>query len=205
MNKDEWYDRYKHRMDISARLTHLTKGKSEEDAFNNLLSILKDREIHGSTTESGFICGKIPAVCLQETPLYSIAENLQYEKFLRTQGYSKIRYLGFGIRFTKLFIYSKGGRPVIYDDTDFMKEILPKDEHWRIVKLNLSNSSDIADWTHEREWRVPKKLTFNYGNCEIIVPSSEYYQSFINHCISNNETEMLSNIKGIIVLSSVYY
>lgn len=204
MNTVEWIDRYKHRMDISTRVTHLTKGENEEDAFFNLLSILKDKEIHGSTTESGFICGKIPAVCFQETPLCSIAENLQYEEYIRKKNFSKIRYLGFGIRFSKRFIYRKGGRPVIYDDTDSVKDILPKDEYWRIVNLNLSNNN-IIDWTHEREWRIPQKLIFNYSNCEIIVPSAKYYRRFIKYCFINKEKEMLSKIRGIIVLNSVCY
>lgn len=68
---------------------------------------------------------------------FSIAENLQYEEALRKEENQKIRYLGFGIRFQKDFIYRQGGRPVIYDDKDEAKKYLPTNEWWRIVKLDL--------------------------------------------------------------------
>ena len=42
MDRTEWKRRFKYRMDLSSRVTHLTKGKDEEEAFNNLISILED-------------------------------------------------------------------------------------------------------------------------------------------------------------------
>ena len=68
--------------------------------------------------------------CLQEAPLTAIAENLQYEEKLRKEENHKVRYLGFGIRFQKNFIYKKNGRPVIYDETNRAKEYLPENEWW---------------------------------------------------------------------------
>lgn len=38
--------------------------------------------------------------------------------------------------------------------------------------MDLSNSDNIVDWTHEREWRVPKEIVFEYSQCEIILPTS---------------------------------
>lgn len=75
MEFNEWSNRYKNRNDISSRLTHLTKESTERDAFQTLLKILDDKVINGSTTETGFIIGNKPAVCLQEAPLNAIAEN----------------------------------------------------------------------------------------------------------------------------------
>ena len=66
MNFEEWRNRYKNRNDISSRLTHLTKGNTVEEAFTNLLKILEEKILIGSTTETGFIIGSRPAVCLQE-------------------------------------------------------------------------------------------------------------------------------------------
>ena len=83
MDFNEWRNRYKHRNDISSRLTHLTKGDSSEQAFSTLLKILEEKRLNGSTTESGFIIGNKAAVCLQEAPLNAIAENLLYEKEIR--------------------------------------------------------------------------------------------------------------------------
>ncbi len=157
MEQREWKRRFKYRVDLSSRATHLTKGNNDEDAFSNLINILEEKKIYGSTTKKGFICGSKSAVCLQEAPLTAIAENLQYEEMMRQKNGSKIRYLDFRVRFQKRFIYKKGGRPVIYDNTDLAKRSLPENEYWRIVKLDLSNNDSLIDWTHEREWRVPHK------------------------------------------------
>lgn len=205
MDNKNWTKRFKYRVDLSSRVTHLTKGGTDDEAFDNLINILKERRIRGSNTSSSFINGKIPAVCLQEAPLIAIAENLQYEEKLRKEENHKIRYLGFGIRFQKHFIYQKNGRPVIYDDTNQAKEYLPESEWWRIVRLDLSDKKHIIDWTHEREWRVPEELLFDYSQCEIIVPSSKYYRKFVEYCLKNNREDILLKIRGIVVMSSVYY
>ena len=172
MNFDEWRERYKNRNDISSRLTHLTKGDTLEEAFANLIKILEDKTLIGSTTSSGFIVGNRPAVCLQEAPLEAIAENLKYEMKLRIETKSKIRYLAFGIRFGKGFVFHKGGRPVIYDEKEKLKEILPQNEYWRIVNYDIKNINNMIDWSHEREWRVPGELEFDYKDIEVIVPSN---------------------------------
>lgn len=197
--------RFKYRVDLSSRVTHLTKGETAEEAFRNLINILEERRIRGSKTSSGFICGETPAVCLQEAPLTAIAENLQYEEKLRKEENHKVRYLGFGIRFQKNFIYKKNGRPVIYDETNRAKEYLPENEWWRIVKLDLSNKEHIIDWTHEREWRVPGELCFEYLQCEIIVPNSKYYKKFVKYCLDKNREDILLKIRGIVVIASVYF
>ena len=205
MDGKNWTKRFKYRVDLSSRVTHLTKGENDDEAFKNLINILEERCIRGSNTSSSFINGKIPAVCLQEAPLIAIAENLQYEEKLRKEENHKIRYLGFGIRFQKHYIYQKNGRPVIYDDTNQAKEYLPESEWWRIVRLDLSDREHIIDWTHEREWRVPEKLLFDYSQCEIIVPSSKYYHKFVECCLEKNREDILLKIRGIVVMSSVYY
>ncbi len=205
MEQKEWYMRFKYRVDLSSRVTHLTKGKNDGNAFNTLIKILEEKKIKGSTTNKGFICGSKSAVCLQEAPLTAIAENLQYEEMIRQKDGGKIRYLGFGVRFQKSFIYKKGGRPVIYDNTDSAKRYLPESEYWRIVKLDLSNKNNMVDWTHEREWRVPKSLEFKYSDCEVVLPSHTYYKKFIEYCLINNRTDILREIRGIINISSVYY
>lgn len=205
MDNKNWTKRFKYRVDLSSRVTHLTKGGTDDEAFKNLINILEERCIRGSNTSSSFINGKIPAVCLQEAPLIAIAENLQYEEKLRKEENHKIRYLGFGIRFQKHYIYQKNGRPVIYDDTNQAKEYLPESEWWRIVRLDLSDREHIIDWTHEREWRVPEKLLFDYSQCEIIVPSSKYYHKFVEYCLEKNREDILLKIRGIVVMASVYY
>lgn len=205
MDFDEWRERYKNRNDISSRLTHLTKGDTIEEAFSNLIKILEDKRLFGSTTSSGFIVGNRPAVCLQEAPLDAIAENLKYEKKLRSETNCKIRYLAFGIRFSKVFVFRKGGRPVIYDEKEKLKEILPQNEYWRIVNYDIKNLKNMIDWSHEREWRVPDELAFEYKDIEIIVPSNKYYKKFITYCLENNMTDLLMNINGIVALNTIFY
>ena len=206
MDKKDWRKRFKNRVDLSSRVTHLTKGDTDDEAFENLISILEEKCIRASKTGSNFINGDIPAVCLQEAPLIAIAENLQYKEKLREEDEKqRIRYLGFGIRFHKDFIYQNNGRPVIYDDTNQAKEYLHKSDWWRIVRLDLSDENHMIDWTHEREWRVPGDLLFDYSQCEIIVPSPVYYHKFVEYCLKNNREEILLEIQGIVVMASVYY
>lgn len=205
MEFNEWSNRYKNRNDISSRLTHLTKESTERDAFQTLLKILDDKVINGSTTETGFIIGNKPAVCLQEAPLNAIAENWRYEKKLSEEGNGKARYSGFGIRFCKSWIYKIGGRPVIYEKRDLMKELLPKEEHWRIVNYDLEDNQHIIDWSHEREWRVQGDIKFEYKCIEVLVQSNRYYQEFIKYCIKNEKLEILQEINGIVVLDTIFY
>lgn len=198
MNHSDWRKRISKRTDMAARITHLTRGDNSDEAFENLWKILIDKKLIGSGT-TGFISGKRKAVCLQELPLSAIAENLMYEKALG----GKIRYSPFGVRFHKGFIYRKGGRPVIYEDKDVMKSLLPEDEYWRIVDLKLVDIEAYVDWTHEREWRVPDELEFDYENIEVIVKSGKYYRRLVKRCIEEERTDILIGIHGIITLDSV--
>ena len=202
MDVSGWEERFKHRNDITTRITHLTNGDTPEKAFENLLSILEDRTIKGG---HGYVCGSDAVVCLQEAPLGSIAENLLYERALRKATEStKHRYRAFGLRFTKIHIYKLGGRPVIYGPTSEFRNILPQDEWWRIVDLQLNHTKSIVDWTHEREWRIKGDLTFTYNQIEVILPCWSYYQKFVKYCLDNSKEEMLKEIRGIISLDSVY-
>ena len=179
MDHTIWRNRLNNRNDMAARITHLTRGNDAEDAFKNLWKILVDKKLNGSGN-SGFING--------------------YEEILS----DKIRYSPFGVRFHKMFIYNKGGRPVIYENKEIMKKLLPENEYWRIVDLDLTDSKSFVDWTHEREWRVPGELSFSYNNIEVIVKDSSYYRKLVEQCIKTKRTDILVNIRGIITLDSVY-
>lgn len=199
MNHISWRERITQRSDMVARITHLTRGDNSDAAFDNLWKILRDKKLEGSDN-SGFIIGKRKAVCLQELPLNAIAENLLYEKSLD----GRIRYSPFGIRFHKGFIYGRGGRPVIYEDSSIMRTLLPESEHWRIVDLKLADIEAYVDWSHEREWRVPDELEFDYGNIEVIVQSDKYYRKLVHRCVEEERLDILQGIHGIITLDSVY-
>ena len=200
MDSVNWESRMSCRNDMATRLIHLTRGANsddEDDAFENLWKILIDKKLNGGC---GFINGDRNAVCFQELPLNALTENLNYEKTLN----GRVRYSSFGIRFQKRFIYEKGGRPVIYEDNEVAKAMLPENEYWRIVDLNLSNKDHYIDWTHEREWRVPDELQFDYKNIEVIVKNGKYFRLLVQRCIEKERKDILMGIHGIITLSSIY-
>ena len=181
MKLEEWKKKIAERNDITGNLIHLTKGKEIENekfnVFEILIKILKDKKLIGSTTESGFIVGDKRAVCFQESPIYSLSQNIYYEqKLFREEKLKKKRYVGVGLMFTKPYIYKKGGRPVIYDKTTEAKKYLPKEQWWRIVNYDLSDKNNIIDWTHEREWRVEGDLEFELSDISVVVPNEKAFK-----------------------------
>lgn len=202
MDSRIWTNRIKSRNDFAARLTHLTRRTKDMSAFDVFIKILKEKELIGSTTETGYICGKIPAVCLQETPLVALAESIKYEKELNSDN---PKYEAYGIRFNKKYVYDMGGRPVVYENKELMKTYLPEEEYWRIVNFDLTDRERIVDWTHEREWRVPNNLQFDYSNIEIIVPNSFARRELIKYCEENDMMEIIRDVYSIINMSSVMF
>lgn len=51
MDRKEWRKRFKYRMDLSSRITHLTKGGDEDEAFDNLINILEEKKNQGEYEE----------------------------------------------------------------------------------------------------------------------------------------------------------
>lgn len=206
MNSKEWNKRIARRSDFTGKLVHLTKSNESVNGFENLFKILTEKNILGSTTESGFICGNIPAVCFQDMPLHSIAENIYYEQFLKkNQDREEYRYTGYGLRFSKEYIYQKGGRPVIYDRTQDAKSYLDKDNYWRIVNFDLSNKNNYIDWMHEREWRLPNNLDFELSAVEVLLHDEKGYKKFIKQCREISNPDILYEIKAIIVMPSLIF
>ena len=200
MDQNIWRERILRRSDMTGRLTHLTKGADNDAAFDTLWKILKDKKLIAG---SGYVIGDQRVVCFQETPLGALEENLFFEKKLKEDSNDHVRYLPFGLRFNKGSLYIKGARPVVYGDPDELKSVMPTKEHWRIVKHNLSDPKQIVDWTHEREWRHPGDLDFDYGDIEVIVEGHEFYKKFVNRCIDEKRLDVLKEINGIIPLFSV--
>ncbi len=151
------------RSDLSQNLIHFTKGNSDEEAFQDLCSIIRDRRIVGSTNK---IKGQHQCVCLSETPLCFAKNGLANSSAYK-------RYKPFGIMFEKSHIFALGGRPVIYQ-TDEEYALLPDSHNWRHVKYEPLTPNPI-DWTWEREWRLKCEfLDFTSNEVELIVPMSNY-------------------------------
>jgi len=207
-NFETWRDRIRKREDLTVMLTHLTKPRElltttdENDvnalATENLINLLKDGVLKGSTTSSGFIVGDRPAVCFYEAPLLAIAQNVRHEidSYLENRGNRKLRYCGAGLMFHKCHIFKLGGRPVIYDRTETAKQYLTADLHWRIVNYNPGLDCPI-DWTHEREWRVPGDFDFSSEQFAVLLPDATTFKSFIRNC----PPEVLGRVSAINDLS----
>ena len=48
MKRKDWNKRISKRNDMVSRITHLTRGKDSDEAFENLWQILIDKKINGS-------------------------------------------------------------------------------------------------------------------------------------------------------------
>lgn len=205
MNYDELKKRIATRNDMTLNIVHLTKSTETENLDDVLIKILKDKKLKGSTTKSGFIVGNRKAVCFQDTPLYSLTQNVYYEqKIIEENKDRKQRYYGAGLMFKKQYIYRKGGRPVIYDKTEEAKLYLPPTEYWRIVNLDLLNKNSIVDWTHEREWRVPDDLEFELSEVKLILPRDEFLKKFSIKC-KKAGINIYDEVKSIICLSDLFF
>ena len=208
----DWQRRISKRNDITGMLTHLTRPNSHnlssmtEDQLNiasvdNLIKILEDKKIIGSSTASGFIIGNKRAVCFQDAPLQGIIQNVENEIENRlNKKTNKVRYCGNGLIFSKYYVFGKGGRPVIYDITDEAKAYLPIEQHWRIVNLQLTTSPPkTIDWTHEREWRLSEDFDFGYELTHIVLYNKMSYDHFKENCPKH----ILDEIHGITILKSI--
>jgi hypothetical protein len=79
------------------------------------------------------------------------------------------RYEPYGIAVTKLWLFEKGGRPVIYDHPDAF-DLLPESQQYRFMKYDPING---IDFTWEREWRIrTDSLELDPAQTLVVVPSS---------------------------------
>jgi len=211
MKVGAWIKRLAERSDLTTSLIHLTKpeinnhGKNLE-VMDVIIKILNEKKLIGSTTQSGFICGNTPAVCFQDTPLYQLSQNIYYEQKMRqAKETTKVRYVGVGLMFSKIFVYQKGGRPVFYEQTENAKKLLPEQEHWRIVNYDLNDTERIIDWTHEREWRVKENFEFELKDVTIILINNKSVNAFIKRYKNEFKTDPFDDLNGIIPLSDLFF
>lgn len=145
------------RLDLSNYLVHWTKGLDEEAAFLTLRTIVSERRIVGS---NGHIKGGFNCVCFTEAPEVA---------FHQMAG----RYLPFGIRISKKWLFSLGGRPVIYQSANEY-DLLAAEHRWRHVRYEPDQIPPI-DFSWEREWRICcDELYLPSEEVTIIVPDEHY-------------------------------
>lgn len=205
--RSDWLERMKSRSDLCAQVTHLSRaatiGGTKRSSIDVIIKILRECTIKGSTTETGFIVGNRPAVCFQEAPPHSLAQNIVYEEKLHKKVKNgRQRYSSTGLMFPKPYVFQKGGRPVIYDKTEDAKRYLNKNEWWRIVNFSLPESDAFIDWTHEREWRVPENFKFEIEEATVVVGSPKSFRDFERKSLIGGE-DVAKKVKAILPIGSV--
>lgn len=135
-----------------------------QTALERLIKMLTDKKIVASTmpwTGSR-------AVCFTECPWSSLVDHTK-------------QYSPFGIGFSKPFIFSRNGSPVFYVRPDQYNKQTWHDHlkafvtpFWPAYRPSTTFFTSHAftrtcDYTHEREWRVPQDLEFNYKQIEFVV------------------------------------
>ncbi len=140
---------------------------------------------------------------LSGCPLFSIAQNLKFEKELRQTGATRKRYSGCGLIFSKYYLFQNGCKPVIYDKVEDGEQYLSDDELYRLVKFDLSNTESFIDWTHEREWRMPDNFEFRIDWSGIVLETKADYREFIQKSLLDENEGILERVCGIIVLDAL--
>ncbi|PZO31007.1 MAG: hypothetical protein DCF13_02150 [Flavobacteriaceae bacterium] len=159
------------RPDLSKKLIHFTKGNNDDEAFENLFSILIHRCIFSTKMKNS----QNSIVCLTETPLNVIIDH----GFVNYTDYTI--YNKFGIMFDKKDIYDVfNGRPALYLEKDCINK-LDEDIKWRCTlfepKFNDNYKTGNIDFSWEREWRVKDDIDLNEFEIDdyiVLVPNEDY-------------------------------
>lgn len=167
------------RKDISENLVHWVKGDDNGDAFETLLEIVFDWVLIGS---NGSIKGSYNCVCFTEAPV---------NQFHSVGG----RYKQFGILVSKKFLFSQGGRPVIYQ-SDAEYDSLPESMRWRHVRYEPNGTPPI-DFTWEREWRIKiDELYLPPEEIVVLVPDNSWAEAIKEQQYDREHNRISADIVG---------
>lgn len=151
------------RLDLSKNVTHLIKNQ-----HSNPIDILSKISIDGYLKGSSrAILGEALVICFTEAPINEFTKENKH-------------FSHFGISIDKKYLFSLGGRPVIYQSIAENKYI-DHNLHWKIVKYDPISSTEDgwSDWSWQREWRIPcERLYLTPENCVFIVPS-EIHRNYL--------------------------
>ncbi len=116
---------------------------------------------------NGFIKSRYNCICFSETPISKIG-------ILLAGDHKLFRYQPYGIMFSKEFIYSRGGRPVIYQ-SDIEFHSLKEEKKHLHVRYEPHNN---IDYTWEREWRIKTDyIDFLPEDVTLIIPNRQIADS----------------------------
>lgn len=164
------------RDDLSDRLYHLTK---DANAFDIFVQILNDQALIGG---DGFIRGKHKCVCFSEAPISKLSQIL-------ATPHGDYKYRPYGFVFSKRWVYSQGGRPVIYQEQAAYDRMDPSKQHLH-VRFELGESYSV-DYTWEREWRIKTdRLQFTPDNVTVLMPTRLISDSLKEVWVSKNSGQI---------------
>jgi hypothetical protein len=127
-------------------LAHFTRASKKASAFDNLVSILREGVLRAS---GRMVRGQRPVICFFDASLEELARALTRR--------NRRRYEPFGVAVDRRYAFRNGARPVIYLPADEARGLLPREELWRAVALQLDRDPPV-DWSFEREWRLAGDL-----------------------------------------------
>lgn len=157
----------------AATLTHFTRAAKTSSALDNLVAILRDGVIRGSTR---MVREGRAVVCLFDVPVRDLRLLLDRR--------NRRRYEPFGIAIDKRYAFRAEARPVVYMPWREAENLLAPGERWRVVALELERKTPI-DWSYEREWRMAGDLALPAGRAVALVETwrdaDEIYDRFQGH------------------------
>ena len=131
-------------------------------AIDRLLNILTSRTIYASPMP---LMGEASAVCFTECVWDALVAHSD-------------RYSSYGVVFSKRTIFQAGGGPALYIKGDILQSeisTLPQALKAFVVPFDpdgLVQPGVIQDWIHEREWRLPESLKFEYSDVLYVLVES---------------------------------
>ncbi|PKA23696.1 hypothetical protein CH381_24295 [Leptospira sp. mixed culture ATI2-C-A1] len=150
---------------------------SEYNEYSSLVNIIKEGGLrfgYSFRNKKTTLYGDSPVICFTEMPFSNFLEYVAKRN-------DKYKVSSYGIAFRKADLFKLGARPVIYGlsknisnnyesnknyERILNPNVLPYEEQYRLVSLNLNDSSK-SDWTHEREWRLKlDKKAHEYIFCQ---------------------------------------
>lgn len=191
---------FNERPDLTPYLIHLTKNTKADDdysAFDNLVSILKNGKIWGSTG-AGFIKGPNKATCFMDVPFISLKYILNKDNCKPDNP----RYEPYGIFVTKKYAYRQGVRPVLYLSNEEIIDLkIPVKELWRAVRFEASDDGWIS-WIHEREWRFKGDFKLPTNPIGVLVKNTKKAKK-LQDLISDDSDKFKVIPKSIIPLNII--
>jgi hypothetical protein len=153
--------------------THHLFAYKDKPAIERLINILESNTIYASPMP--FLPGNREAVCFTECIWDALIDHAE-------------RYSPYGVVFSKRLVFEKGGGPALYIRGDIQKltqQNIPKDIVPFLAPFDpdgVMNPPIKLDWLHEREWRLPTSLTFNFHDIEcVIVESTQDINTVVEH------------------------